>query len=1274
MEHNAEQRLVHAARAGDHGSFEKLIHLYGGAVLGIAYSRVHNFAVAEDISQDAFVLSYQQLATLRRPERFGAWLRAITRNLCNHWQRRERYRHELAADAITVHECLGYTTAPGPLEQLEREELKSLLASALSTLSQPDQEALLTFYFEGRSLVEAAQAAGVRSEVMRKRVQRARERLRVKLDAELEEGLVNAGRQNRLAKRVALALPLGAVLTRSVQAGAVVPGVWAVTASQIASTLTVLSLPWKILGASAVAFLLLLTSVLVLPQTKSPDSKAGGAVAAVEQPTPTVDVAPATIPAQDTARAAEPLPTPSPESPQSIAAVSGTVRNPLGQAVAAARVLVLGPREDALPNSEMPVLAETTSDADGNYAFVSLPPSTDIRLLAYHPSWAVASVQPEDESTALASDEQRKVDITLGPPTEVNGVVVDEEGNPISDAAVGVRSITPLEAYDQERTDKGMYWGLRISGYDLVLDVQTDAQGRFRLTNLPDGWVLGGVRAEKPGFARGYAESSRGAALKNEAFAKGYGTNWSSLCFPPPAGDLRIVLTTPGAVVGVVTDTAGNPIRNAEVVVSAHIESTLGETGTGFQSQSLTDANGAFQIADIPVTRGATVVARHGNDTSKVLSMYVRAGTEAKAHLVLEPASTVSGVLINSNTMEAVADCPVSYFTESASGAIPETKTDSKGQFRITGLPAGTLRLTLFGAYLLDQGKHPEGWSGKPIEVGVGENITGIELFGRPWQDTTSDKPRITGRVFYSDGRAAADALVWLGSRGNLTLRTDFEGRFDMLIGTHAEDTLYALHPEEYLFGSASLQIRSGTDTTIDVVLDQAAARVMGTVLTPEGVKPPVAVRVELSVLDSFGDFLELDEHGVFDSTAVPPGDYYLKVQPGDSAWRPESQGAPRFTLAPGELRDDLHVVLQKMEGFVAGHVRNVDGSPCTNCDVVVGSMVGLARAKTDAEGLFRAEPIDGETVYVSVGEPPQFEFHGKGPWAYIDGIPLNSDDVEITLDPPGMLTGEAVVPEGSEIQLALQLSGALGYERHVGLESGPFRIPLQPDTYDINFRVAGDVQKLGSFIVVSNAEIALGTLAPEVGNASLDILVTCNGGQALPPEWRVEVGLAQLDGAEYDSVPRPTYSDGIHRAKHLFPGMYLVHARVPAGRSVLTAQREITIADNSTNTLELDISYGDCTLEGTVPPRYAGGSITALLEPGNIEVNDGEDFDLRSVSFLAVAMPDETGAFAFDHVPEGSYNLAVFVPQEGVGTDLQRTPVRLKSGEVKRVSLESRS
>lgn len=80
--------LVLAAVLGDLDAFEELVRRYRRAAVRIA-TGIAGLDAGEDIAQEALLLAFQALPDLDEPDRFAAWLSAITRNRALRWVRRE---------------------------------------------------------------------------------------------------------------------------------------------------------------------------------------------------------------------------------------------------------------------------------------------------------------------------------------------------------------------------------------------------------------------------------------------------------------------------------------------------------------------------------------------------------------------------------------------------------------------------------------------------------------------------------------------------------------------------------------------------------------------------------------------------------------------------------------------------------------------------------------------------------------------------------------------------------------------------------------------------------------------------------------------------------------------------------------------------------------------------------------------------------------------------------------------------------------------------------
>ena len=74
-----DAELVNAVLDGEKQAFAVLVKRYERPVRAVALDVLGDYHSAADVSQDAFVKAYDQMAGLRKPEAFGPWLMKITR-------------------------------------------------------------------------------------------------------------------------------------------------------------------------------------------------------------------------------------------------------------------------------------------------------------------------------------------------------------------------------------------------------------------------------------------------------------------------------------------------------------------------------------------------------------------------------------------------------------------------------------------------------------------------------------------------------------------------------------------------------------------------------------------------------------------------------------------------------------------------------------------------------------------------------------------------------------------------------------------------------------------------------------------------------------------------------------------------------------------------------------------------------------------------------------------------------------------------------------------
>lgn len=164
MQAGTDETLIDASRSGDRAAFARIIERYHRAVYAVAFSSVRDRARADDVTQDTFVLAWQRLGDLRDPERLGAWLCGIARNLARHARR--RLQHESLGEVDVL------VDAATPYEVLTEAESERLVATALEQVPDVYREPLVLFYYQDRSVEDVANALGITAATTNKRLSR----------------------------------------------------------------------------------------------------------------------------------------------------------------------------------------------------------------------------------------------------------------------------------------------------------------------------------------------------------------------------------------------------------------------------------------------------------------------------------------------------------------------------------------------------------------------------------------------------------------------------------------------------------------------------------------------------------------------------------------------------------------------------------------------------------------------------------------------------------------------------------------------------------------------------------------------------------------------------------------------------------------------------------------------------------------------------------------------------------------------------------------------
>ncbi len=94
--------LIRQILSGDQIAFVGLVKKYQKQVHVLAWRKIGDFHIAEDITQDVFLKVYQKLHTLKDPNQFSGLLYVVTTNLCNTWLSKNRDHYQVSEDIETT--------------------------------------------------------------------------------------------------------------------------------------------------------------------------------------------------------------------------------------------------------------------------------------------------------------------------------------------------------------------------------------------------------------------------------------------------------------------------------------------------------------------------------------------------------------------------------------------------------------------------------------------------------------------------------------------------------------------------------------------------------------------------------------------------------------------------------------------------------------------------------------------------------------------------------------------------------------------------------------------------------------------------------------------------------------------------------------------------------------------------------------------------------------------------------------------------------------------
>ena len=254
MEREDDIQLIRRILSGDDTAFEVLVQKHQNSIHALAWRKIGDFHIAEEITQDTFLQVYKNLSQLKNPNQLSGWMYVIANRLCLKWlEKNKNVMQSLEDTPVEEIERASYTHHVAEQRETEDTEHRHELVKKLLAKLPESERTVVTLYYLGKMTTkEISKFLGVSVNTITSRLQRARKRLQEQQEVLIQEVLGG----------VQIPASLGENVMRQVADMAPTP----VPASKP-------FLPWMAAGAAAILIALLLgTSNRYLTRFQKPYS------------------------------------------------------------------------------------------------------------------------------------------------------------------------------------------------------------------------------------------------------------------------------------------------------------------------------------------------------------------------------------------------------------------------------------------------------------------------------------------------------------------------------------------------------------------------------------------------------------------------------------------------------------------------------------------------------------------------------------------------------------------------------------------------------------------------------------------------------------------------------------------------------------------------------------------------------------------------------------------------------------------------------------------
>ena len=175
-----DAHLIQQVLQGDQEAFALLVNKYQKGVHALAWRKIGDFHIAQEITQDAFLRAYQKLETLKNHNLFGGWLYVIASRLCSDWfQKKSLPEQSLEVTDMNEVNRASYSRYVAQKQKAEADETRREVVKELLQKLPESERTVMTLHYLGEMTIKTiSEFLGVSPNTVKSRLSRARNRLK----------------------------------------------------------------------------------------------------------------------------------------------------------------------------------------------------------------------------------------------------------------------------------------------------------------------------------------------------------------------------------------------------------------------------------------------------------------------------------------------------------------------------------------------------------------------------------------------------------------------------------------------------------------------------------------------------------------------------------------------------------------------------------------------------------------------------------------------------------------------------------------------------------------------------------------------------------------------------------------------------------------------------------------------------------------------------------------------------------------------------------------